>query len=157
MEVFPQKFHGTPCRVRCCSVLLEPYVLQVHFFKFWKEKLSDHFRIAFKINCNGTAVVFKEVKANCPYFRKITPNSDSFTMQRLLMKFLCLSCFSRLSCLQSNNACFAYSPTGSVEMGLSLKNRSTSGGRTSRSDSQAVWRALKSRSVSCCTTAILHG
>ena len=39
----------------------------------------------------------------------------------------------------------------------SLKNTSASRGRTSRSDSQAVWRALKSRSVSCCITAILYG
>ena len=39
----------------------------------------------------------------------------------------------------------------------SLKNTSASGGTPSRSDSQAVYRALKSRSVSCSTTAILYG
>ena len=85
VEVFPQQFHGTRCRVS--SVLVEPYVPRVHFFKFWKKKFSDHFRIAFRINCNGMVVFFKEVRANYPHFRKIISNSDPFTMQRLLMKF----------------------------------------------------------------------
>ena len=39
----------------------------------------------------------------------------------------------------------------------SLKNTGASGGRASRSDSQVVWRALKSSSVNFCTSAILYG
>ena len=73
--------------MRCLSVLLEPHVPRFISSSFGRTKFSDHFRIAFRINCNGTVVFFKEVRANYPTFEKSTPNSDPVTMQRLLMKF----------------------------------------------------------------------
>ena len=56
--------------------------------------------------------------------------------------------------LHSNSACFAY--WRNRKWASSLKNMIASGGTSSRSDSKAVWLPLKSRLVSCCSTAILY-
>ena len=76
-------------------------------------------------------------------------NNDSFTMQRLLMKF---------SWVVSTAIAYVLliHATGNVEMGLVAKEHERVRGQGFQERFTSYWRALKSCSVICCTIAILY-
>lgn len=53
-KIFAQENHS--CRVSCGAVLLELHILQIHFFKFEKEKFFNHLDVTVRSNFNCLVV-----------------------------------------------------------------------------------------------------